>query len=196
MAFVVSVVSVVCALWPWRRSAQPRSRRLGRISFPTSGSAAGAAARSCAASCCSTASSTTTPSRRSGRRRRPIPASRWPTGARRSCYNQPLWFNENLDKARAALARLAPTRAARQAKAPTAREKGYLDAVERLFGDGDKPARDRAYADRMARAARAVSRRRRGGGVLRAGAARARFRPGERNPAVSLKAGEHRARRS
>src|SRR5262249_33793388 len=50
---------------------------------------------------------------------------------------------------RAALSRLAPTRDARQAKAPTAREKGYLDAVERLFGDGNKQARDRAYAERM-----------------------------------------------
>ena len=65
-------------------------------------------------------------------------------------YDQPLWLNENLEKARAALRRLAPTRAARQAKASTVREKGYLDAVERLFGDGDKPSRDRAYADRMA----------------------------------------------
>jgi hypothetical protein len=70
------------------------------------------------------------------------------------CFNQTLWFNENVEKARGALARLAPTRAARQAKAPTAREKGYLDAVERLFGDGDKPARNRAYADRMAELAR------------------------------------------
>jgi hypothetical protein len=66
------------------------------------------------------------------------------------CFNQTLWFNENLEKARAALARLAATRAARQGKAPTPREKGYLDAVERLFGDGDKTARNRAYADRMA----------------------------------------------
>jgi tetratricopeptide (TPR) repeat protein len=65
-------------------------------------------------------------------------------------YNQPLWLNENVDKARAALARLAPTAPARQAKASTAREKGYLDAVERLFGGDAKPARDRAYADRMA----------------------------------------------
>src|SRR5207302_737164 len=74
-------------------------------------------------------------------------------------YNQPLWLNENLDKARATLGRLAPSRAARQAKAPTAREKGYLDAVERLFGDGDKRARDRAYAGRMAQlhAARALA---------------------------------------
>src|SRR5882672_12025390 len=74
-------------------------------------------------------------------------------------YNQPLWYNENVDKARAALARLAPSRDARQARAPTAREKGYLDAVERLFGDGtvrggdpglNKAARAGQYADRMA----------------------------------------------
>jgi tetratricopeptide (TPR) repeat protein len=65
------------------------------------------------------------------------------------CFNQTLWYNENLAKGREALARLAPDPAARQAKAPTAREKGYLDAVERMFGPGDKPSRNRAYADRM-----------------------------------------------
>jgi len=64
-------------------------------------------------------------------------------------YDQPLWLNEAPDRAHAVLARLAPTRAARQAKAPTAREKGYLDAVERLYGDGDRAARVRAYAQRM-----------------------------------------------
>jgi tetratricopeptide (TPR) repeat protein len=66
------------------------------------------------------------------------------------CYNQALWNGEEIDKARAALGRLAPTRATRAAKAPTAREKAYLDAVEARLGDGDKTTRDRAYADRMA----------------------------------------------
>jgi tetratricopeptide (TPR) repeat protein len=66
------------------------------------------------------------------------------------CFNQPLWNNEQVDRARAALRRLAPTGAGRAAKAPTPREKGYLDAVEILFGDGAKATRDRAYADRMA----------------------------------------------
>jgi tetratricopeptide (TPR) repeat protein len=66
------------------------------------------------------------------------------------CYNQPLWYNESLDQGRAVLARLAPTREARRIRAPTGREQGYLDAVERLFGEGDKAARDLAYADRMA----------------------------------------------
>ena len=66
------------------------------------------------------------------------------------CFNQTLWYNENVAKGREALARLGPTAAARLAKAPTAREKGYLDAVESMFGAGDKASRNRAYADRMA----------------------------------------------
>src|SRR5205814_2177820 len=65
-------------------------------------------------------------------------------------YNQPLWFSEDLPKTRAALTKLGATASARQAKAPTAREKLYIDAVEKLFGDGPKASRDRAYADRMA----------------------------------------------
>ena len=65
-------------------------------------------------------------------------------------YSQPLWYNENVASARAVLARLGPTREIRAAKAPTPREKAYLDAVERLFGDGGRPARLQAYADRMA----------------------------------------------
>ncbi len=62
-------------------------------------------------------------------------------------YNHPLWLEEDRDSALEALAELAPTREERLAKAPTAREKGYLEAVEILFGDGDKLARDLAYAE-------------------------------------------------
>ena len=53
-------------------------------------------------------------------------------------YNQPLWFNEDLAKARAVLVRLGSTPEARLAKAPTAREKSYLDAVEKLVSYVDK----------------------------------------------------------
>ena len=67
------------------------------------------------------------------------------------CFNQPLWFHENLDKGRDALTRL---QAARRARPVTSREQGYIDAVERLFGPGAKPARDRAYADSMGELAR------------------------------------------
>jgi len=66
------------------------------------------------------------------------------------CFNQALWYNENLAKGREALGRLAATSQARQAKAPTPREKAYLDAVEQMFGPGQKVLRNRAYTDRMA----------------------------------------------
>src|SRR6185369_11672601 len=105
------------------------------------------------------------------------------------CYNQPLWLNENLDKARATLGRLAASREARQAKATTAREKGYLDAVERLFGDGAKPARDRAYADRMAQL-HAQFPEDDEAATFYALALLSTIPPGERNLPVSLKAGE------
>jgi hypothetical protein len=64
-------------------------------------------------------------------------------------HSQPLWFHEDRDRARAVLARLAPTREARAARAATARERGYLDAVETLFGDGSLAVRAPAYAEAM-----------------------------------------------
>ena len=103
-------------------------------------------------------------------------------------HDQPLWRNENVDKARAVLARLGPARVARQAKAPTAREKGYLDAVERLFGDGDKPSRDRSYSDRMA-ALHAQFPDDNEAAAFYALALLSTIPSGERNPAVTLKAG-------
>jgi tetratricopeptide (TPR) repeat protein len=66
-------------------------------------------------------------------------------------YYQTLWRHENVDAARAVLAALAPTPAARAEKARDAREKAYLSSVEVLFGDGDPSSRHRAYADAMAR---------------------------------------------
>jgi tetratricopeptide (TPR) repeat protein len=67
--------------------------------------------------------------------------------------NQTLWLNQDAAQAREILDRLAPTPEARAAKARTDREKGYLRAVEILFGTGDRAARDRAYAEAMGRLA-------------------------------------------
>jgi tetratricopeptide (TPR) repeat protein len=66
------------------------------------------------------------------------------------CFNQPLWFHEDVAGGRAVLAKLGSTPQARAAAARTPREQGYLAAVEVLYGLGDKQARDRAYADAMA----------------------------------------------
>ncbi|MFQ5631440.1 MAG: hypothetical protein ACE5I1_21935, partial [bacterium] len=64
-------------------------------------------------------------------------------------YNHPLWYQEDLQKARAALNKFAPTPEARQAKTPTTREKGYLHAIETLYGKDEKKARDLAYLEAM-----------------------------------------------
>jgi tetratricopeptide (TPR) repeat protein len=66
-------------------------------------------------------------------------------------YNHPVWQRTSPDLAKAALAKLAPTADARRAKAQTEKEKDWLSAVEKLFGTGEKLARDVAYADAMKR---------------------------------------------
>jgi tetratricopeptide (TPR) repeat protein len=60
-------------------------------------------------------------------------------------HNMPIWGEQDLLAARAVLARLAPTREERLARAPTERERLYLATVEALYGDGDKVDRDAAY---------------------------------------------------
>jgi tetratricopeptide (TPR) repeat protein len=65
-------------------------------------------------------------------------------------HSQPIWYTEDVAAARAVLARLAPTREARAARAPTPRERAYLGAVETLFGPGDARSRAHAYAEAMA----------------------------------------------
>ena len=65
-------------------------------------------------------------------------------------YTHPIWDQQDLPAARAVLARLAPTPAARQARAPTRREQAYLGAVESLYGEGSKPRRDTLYAEALA----------------------------------------------
>ncbi len=64
-------------------------------------------------------------------------------------YNHPLWRQQDRQAALAALARLAPTPQQRRALAATEREAMYLDAVETLYGEGDKQQRDLAYMEAM-----------------------------------------------
>ncbi len=61
-------------------------------------------------------------------------------------YNHPIWKQQDLTAARAALSKLGPTPEARAAKAGTPREKAYLHTVEILYGEGEKFDRDRRYA--------------------------------------------------
>jgi tetratricopeptide (TPR) repeat protein len=67
------------------------------------------------------------------------------------CYNHPLMAEQDAKNPREVLARLGPTTAARLAKAPTPREKGFLQAVETLWGEGEWRKRRLAYMDAMER---------------------------------------------
>ncbi len=67
-------------------------------------------------------------------------------------YNHPLWAQQDTEAAKKVLEKLAPTLDGRLAKAPTPKEKAYLQATEQLFySPGDKLARDNAYSEQMAR---------------------------------------------
>ena len=69
-------------------------------------------------------------------------------------YNMAIWGEQDLEAARAVLARLAPTREERMTKAPAGRERDYLESVELLFGDGEKTERDANYSAALGRMAR------------------------------------------
>jgi len=65
--------------------------------------------------------------------------------------NHPLWYQQDMAAATAALNRLAPDFQGRLNKAPTEKEQAFLTAVETLyFSPGDKLQRDFAYAGHMA----------------------------------------------
>jgi tetratricopeptide (TPR) repeat protein len=66
-------------------------------------------------------------------------------------FNHPLWAEQDIASARRVLERLAPTAPARAAKAPAGKERGLVEAVDVLFGAGDKYARDLAYSAAMKR---------------------------------------------
>jgi hypothetical protein len=62
--------------------------------------------------------------------------------------NRPIWGMPQLrEQALASLNRLAPSPAAREAKAKTEREKGLIRSVEALYSEKDRKTRDQAYHD-------------------------------------------------
>lgn len=66
--------------------------------------------------------------------------------------NHPLWEEQDKVAAATALDRLAPDFQGRLRKAPSAKEKAYMTAIETLyFSPGDKLQRDFAYSEYMAR---------------------------------------------
>ena len=69
-------------------------------------------------------------------------------------YNQTLWGEQDLEAARAALAKLAPTPEQRAQRAATARERSYMASIEQLYGTGDKTLRDANYSAALGELAR------------------------------------------
>ena len=67
------------------------------------------------------------------------------------CYNHPLRGDQDLDSPRAVLKRLGATPGERLAKAPTDREKDFLQAVEIRWGEGDVAERKIGYMEAMRR---------------------------------------------
>jgi hypothetical protein len=70
-------------------------------------------------------------------------------------YSHMLWGEEDRAGARAVLARLGPTAAARLSKAKTPRERAYGAAVEAFLASADERTRARAFADSMRHVAEA-----------------------------------------
>ena len=66
-------------------------------------------------------------------------------------YNHPIWMQQDREAALAVLRLYAPTARERLARAPTPRERDWLETVEILYGDGPKEARDFQYRDAMRR---------------------------------------------
>ena len=65
-------------------------------------------------------------------------------------FNHPVWMQQDLASARAALNRLAPSAEVRRSRAHTEREQAYLEAIETLYGEGPKETRDTRYEEAMA----------------------------------------------
>lgn len=64
-------------------------------------------------------------------------------------YNSTLWDRQDTEAARNVLQRLAPTSTGRVARAASDREKGFIYAINALYGDAAKPERDVAFAKAM-----------------------------------------------
>lgn len=66
-------------------------------------------------------------------------------------HNHPLWAEQDISAARSVLSHFGQTRKERLEKTPTERERMYMEAVEILYGEGDKLSRDIAYEKAMGR---------------------------------------------
>ena len=62
-------------------------------------------------------------------------------------YNHTVWGSLDIDKARAALAKLGKTKEDRSTKAKSELEKDFIESIEILFGEETKKEREKKYSD-------------------------------------------------
>lgn len=70
-------------------------------------------------------------------------------------YTHAVWDEQDTAAGRKALGKLAATAEARERAAPTERERGYMRAVDALYGEGPKAKRDTLFSEQMAAVLRA-----------------------------------------
>jgi tetratricopeptide (TPR) repeat protein len=145
VVFAIAAVPAVSAA-----AAAPQEAKLGTIEFPTSGSAAAQPhfIRGVLLLHSFEYEDAATAFREAQRLDPDFAMAYW---GEAMTYNHPLWAQQDRDAAREALARLAPTPEARAAAAGSDKERAWLAAVEALYGEGDKQARDYDYRDAMRR---------------------------------------------
>ena len=146
-----ALVTVVTLVLPEPHALGAQASGLGRISFPTSGSPAAQPhfIRGVLLLHSFEYDDAIVAFRDAERADRAFAMAYW---GEAMCYNQSLWFHEDVARARDALGRL---HASLDTTRVSARERRYIEAVDRLFGAGDKAPRDRAYAEHMGDLARA-----------------------------------------
>jgi hypothetical protein len=160
-----AILAVIVAL-----AARPASQEFGSISFPTSGAAAAQEAFLTGVKALHNFQFDEA-AEAFQRAQKADPAFAMAYWGEAMSYNHPLWAQQDVEKARAALDRLDPTPAGRVAKAKLPKEKAFFEALHTLyFSPGDKLARD--SAGRAGPDVRAVARRPRDRHLLCAVAAR------------------------
>src|SRR5215212_11233556 len=139
-SLIVFVICVICAMCGSNLSAQ--ESQLGRVEFPTSGSAQAQAhfVHGLAALHSFWYEEALEAFRESTKVEPDFAMGYW---GEAMTYNHPLWSEQDIAAARQVLARIKET------PKLTERERAYLAAVKLLYGDADKPARDAGYSAAM-----------------------------------------------
>ncbi len=141
-------LALVLALMPTLAMAQKPSTNIGDITFPNSGSseAQGAFLRGVAALHNFWFDEAADEFRNAQEIDPDFALAYWGEAI---SFNHPLWAEQDIAAARQTLQRLGKTRKERMDKTPTERERMYMEALEIMYGEGDKLVRDKAYSKHM-----------------------------------------------